>query len=446
MRALAVALLVAACGGAAPKPQLLGAPLPARCETEPTRCFAAVRDRQLAAQLVLEDDGRLRAYVQRVVDRVAAVSTLPRAPRIVIEATGSTAYVIRGGRLAISRALLVRLANEAELAGVIAHELAHLEGAHAELAEARLPRADWLASRRDAEAIADERAVELLARAGYPPVALATLYERRQREHPEDATDDEHPRIDQSVPRLRRLAAGRERGFVGRQPLLDGVAGTIVGHDTRLGTRVGDTWVVARLGVALPVTGTIDEVPAEHRMREVDQRTEVYVVSAAYGDELASGLAERRVRTMPIGVVTTGIMPRRPRRETPLGRALDAWRDQVLGPDAGTQVALVRRSGGTLVIESPSEIEQLAVLHTLRAPTPAERTAAEPPRVVLVTAPRGGTVRELASLCPDATIAIELDDPTYRLAPGDRLKCTTKPVSARDGGADRTPRTDGARG
>jgi len=79
--------------------------------------------------------------VQGVADRLARGSQLAHAPRVVIADHDGT-YATSGSRIVIGRPAIERLDSEAELAGVIAHELAHIEGKHtvASLAFAAGPR------------------------------------------------------------------------------------------------------------------------------------------------------------------------------------------------------------------------------------------------------------------------------------------------------------------
>ncbi|HEY6174360.1 MAG TPA: M48 family metalloprotease, partial [Kofleriaceae bacterium] len=152
---LAVAALVGCAG-----PSYLGAQLPHPCVAHDVEgCLGWMVERDLAdAELDLYDDAGLRDYVQGVADRLAQGSLLPRAPRVVIADHDGT-YATSGSRIVLGRPTIERLDSEAELAGVIAHELAHIEGHHAVVSLFGPPPGDdGLVLRRDAEAVADERA------------------------------------------------------------------------------------------------------------------------------------------------------------------------------------------------------------------------------------------------------------------------------------------------
>ncbi|HTR54510.1 MAG TPA: M48 family metalloprotease, partial [Kofleriaceae bacterium] len=201
---------------------------------------------------VAYDDDDLARYVQTIADRLARGARVARAPRVVISDHDAT-YAASGDRIVIGRVAIAKLGSEAELAGIVAHELAHIEGDTISLDfvadDAGSGPEDggaWLAARRDAEGVADERAVALLERAGYAPAAMARALRAVL-----DEDDEEHPPRAERIARVERLAAGGGDGFAGRAELLAHVDRVVVGRDTRLGTRVGRAWVVAEIGIAL---------------------------------------------------------------------------------------------------------------------------------------------------------------------------------------------------
>ncbi|MGN6106495.1 MAG: M48 family metalloprotease, partial [Kofleriaceae bacterium] len=170
--------VLAGCGAAscaAPRPYL-GADVPDACTRRDVEaCLGWMMERDLqAAELGVYDDPALRRYVQRVLDRLARFARLDApAPRVVLADQDDT-YATAGRRIVIARSTLERLSTEAELAAILAHELAHLEARHVRVSLFGDPDdAGAQLDRRDAEAIADERAVWLVERAGYAPSAVA---------------------------------------------------------------------------------------------------------------------------------------------------------------------------------------------------------------------------------------------------------------------------------
>lgn len=410
---LAVALL----GGACSHPHYLGAEMPTPCrERDIEGCLGWMVERDLvAAELGLYDQPHLRRYVQSVADRLATGSLLAKSPRVLIGDRDGT-YATVGARIVVGRPTLEQLATEAELAGVIAHEMAHLEGRHTVASLfGPAPDADWYAMRRDAEAVADERAVVLLERAGYAPVAMG-----RALRSVLTVEDDEHPHRDDRIARVEAMAVGRS-GFEGRAELFAGLDGMIVRRDPRLGHRVGDAWVVAALGIALPLDGD-DVVRADEDVLTVrrDQATfSAYVIGAPWARELISELDQRETASSVHGRVTAGSVARRARLDdSPLGKLQRAIRATLPQPAIGSHVAILERPRGALVLElGGHRVPELAV----RAATQEELAAVEPARVRIERAPRAGSLARVG-MCPGRL----LDDPARRVSAGDPVRCADR--------------------
>lgn len=79
------------------------------------------------------DDAPLQAYVQRLGERLARASERPELPwtfRVVDDPTPN-AFALPGGPIFITRGLLNLMDSEAELVGVLGHEIAHVTARHA---------------------------------------------------------------------------------------------------------------------------------------------------------------------------------------------------------------------------------------------------------------------------------------------------------------------------
>jgi hypothetical protein len=424
--ALGVGLGLAACA----RPSYLGATLPQPCVAHDVEaCLGWMIERDLGdAALDRYEDTALRDYVQAVADRLARGSQLAAAPRVVIADHDGT-YATSGSRIVIGRPTIERLDSEAELAGVIAHELAHIEGHHAVVSLFGPPPGDddALVLRRDAEAIADERAVALLERAGYAPAAMSRALRAVL-----DAEDDEHPLRADRIARA-KVMAGRRPGFEGRAELLAHLEHMVVGRDARLGRRVGDTWVVAALGVALEL-GPDDMVRDASDvlvLRRGQATLAAYAIGAAWAAELAAGLDDRSDDVRGLGRIALGTVAAPSRRDdTPIGKLARAIRSTLPQPAVGTRVAIVERPRGALVIELGGRGDRggrrLPALG-LREATPAELAAAEPARIVIERAWRTGAAAD-AVVC-DGRL---LDSPDRQVAAGDPIKCSDRPLAARD--------------
>jgi peptidase M48-like protein len=406
-------LAIAMLGACATHPQYLGARVPHPCTTHDVEgCLGWMAERDLAAaELDIYEDAALRDYVQHVADRLARGSLVGAAPRVVIADHDDT-YATSGRRIVIGRATIEKLATEAELAAVIAHELAHVEARHGVVSLFGRPPDDGLAARRDAEAIADERAVALLERAGYSPSAMGRALRAVL-----DVEDDEHPAREDRITRVDAIASGRS-GFEGRDELLQHIQHMVVGRDPRLGHRIGDTWVVSALDLAFDideadVVRAADDILA---VRRGHSTIVAYAVGTPWDREIAASLEDRSEQSTKVGRIIYGAVPHAGKRATsPLDKLAEAVRATLPQPSPGTRIALVERPHGTLLIELGGRTRPPL---QLRAAAPIELAAARPTRMVLTYATRAGTIGEL-----DPCHGRLLDDPARRIAAGAPIKC-----------------------
>ena len=79
------------------------------------------------------NDAKLQAYVNRVGQWIAMHSDRPDLPWhfAVVDTDGVNAFATPGGYIFITRGMLLRMRDEAELAGVLAHEVTHVVEKHA---------------------------------------------------------------------------------------------------------------------------------------------------------------------------------------------------------------------------------------------------------------------------------------------------------------------------
>ncbi len=413
--------------------QYLGANVAEACEDNDAEgCLGWVMERDLlAAELAIYDNAKLRDYVQSVADRLAASSSLTagRAPRVVIADHDET-YATAGRRIVIARSTIELLSSEAELAGILAHELAHIEARHVIASVFGRPPEDSQADRRDAELVADERAVALLEKSGYAPVAMARALAAVLVEEGESLVDDEgdadHPPASLRVARVAKLAGGRT-GFEGRDEFLLAIDEMIVGVDPRLGHRLvvtdtgTDAWVVPALGIAFDL-GPDDDVSSANRTLITDQehsRLAAYAVGAPWGKELAASLDSRRVIETELGTITLGVVaPPAADDASPFDKLARSIRATLPQPPAGMRVAIVERPAGALIVEVAGT--KLPTLK-LRAATDLESALAEPARLQLVKAPSSGFVGQLG-ICQGRL----LDDAMREVNRGDFVKCADR--------------------
>jgi len=179
--------------------------------------------RDMAARLLgaapLAADEALQRYVNHVGRWLASQTERPGLPwRFgVLEAPQLNAFATPGGHIFVTRGLVARMANEAELAGVLAHEIAHVlrkhhlkaiqKSAQLELANTvvgTFSRSEGSANRRekllaagselfargldkDDELEADRLGVVIAARGGYDAYGLPAVLQTLQAMNPEDS-------------------------------------------------------------------------------------------------------------------------------------------------------------------------------------------------------------------------------------------------------------------
>ena len=144
-------------------------------------------------------DPAIVGYLERIVSRMAgAAGEKPFKIRIT-RGADRYAYLMPHGVLYISGALLERVETEAELAGLFAHQLAHVHAPPAPaqgsggnpawtwpecILASQLAPVKWAEDRRESERLATESAVQTLRAAGYDPTAVLDVLSRLAYENP----------------------------------------------------------------------------------------------------------------------------------------------------------------------------------------------------------------------------------------------------------------------
>lgn len=170
-------------------------------------------------------DARLDAYLVSVVGRLEAGAGLslpeaaPSVAPFVLRAPFRNAFVDAAGRIYLTTSLLAALENEAQLAGLLGHELAHFvarddsrEDAYRAVTTSTVHR---MTLSRDSERAADARAVAWMSAAGYDAREMAAMLHRLQEGEPMRGgvvlAWESHPAMPERVREVRALAASLER-------------------------------------------------------------------------------------------------------------------------------------------------------------------------------------------------------------------------------------------
>jgi len=163
-------------------------------------------DPDIVASLGLYDDAELQRYIQALGERMARESERPDLPwtfRVLDDPTVN-AFALPGGFIYVTRGILTHFSSEAELAGVLGHEIGHVTARHgvsqvsrAQLAQLGLgvgtilapdlaPFAElagaglgllFLSYGREAERQADDLGLRYMTREGFDPREMAATFE-----------------------------------------------------------------------------------------------------------------------------------------------------------------------------------------------------------------------------------------------------------------------------
>lgn len=403
----------------------LGTPLPRSCERSLGTCEFELRLR-VHADSDVPARASLTAYVASVAERLARVSMLERAPKIVI-VESHTAGVI-GDTIAFGRKMLVKLGSEAELAAILAHEIVHLEGG---LVEMNMENGIDDEQMRVLESIADERAVLLLERAGYPSFAA---YDALKAGLGALDEDNRHPPGDERLRRIATLVDWKSRHDDGRARFIAAIAGEVLDIDYAYGGPVGRRLVFPRslVAVGLPAgVKLVDVWSSLHGSHDASKREYVaYSIGPAAGAELAAHLRERRAVTTSVGTVHVGTAPAAMPRDLPsLERMLAIARANRWAFDTTDSIAVLVREDEAIVLRVSGNGSAKALdawVRLLERPTKAERAEAVSARIVPKPVPRAGTALDLGETCLDPRSVHLYENPQRMFAKGDLLKCTDR--------------------
>jgi predicted Zn-dependent protease len=178
--------------------------------------------RQLAAILLgakpLHPDMALQRYVNRVGRWISLQSSRPDLPWTfaVLDDAGYNAFAVPGGYIFVTKGLIDRLADESELAGILAHEITHVISKHhlqamrksaqsglltqVAVSQLRSDVAGGLSAQlltlgrtlysrgldQDDELEADRNGVALATRAGFDPYGLVAVLQQLRAQAPDD--------------------------------------------------------------------------------------------------------------------------------------------------------------------------------------------------------------------------------------------------------------------
>ncbi len=417
-------------------------------------------------------DAKLRAYIHRVGNRLAQVSELAdqKFTFTVLNDDKVNAFALPGGYVYITRGLIALAGNEAEMAGVLAHEIGHVTARHSAQrystamatnlglmvldvigSQAGIPssvgqlvgfgaQAALMGYSRDQELESDQLAVRYLARAGYDPRAMTTFFfkmeahaelERAMLGKPEGPTNNimsTHPRTGERIQQavvLARLPAGSP-AVLGGDEFLAEIDGMVFGDDPDQGVRRGNEFVHPSLGFRfqVPPGFTLFNAPQRVVARGPKQSLIIF-------DMADQKTARQSGRMLPY---LTGVWGSRLALRG--AEALD-----INGMEAATAEARLNTRDGPKDVRliaaraAPERIFRFAFItppemtralnedlrrttYSLRRLDAAEAKSVRPLRIKLRTVQPGDTVESLAAAIPSAQFRRRWFEVLNGLAPG----------------------------
>jgi predicted Zn-dependent protease len=419
------------------------------------------------------DDAALAAYVDSVGHRLARVSERPELDWhfTVLDDPMVNAFAMPGGYIYVTRGILAHLNSEAQLAGVLGHEIGHVTARHSakqitqqqiaglgvalagafsttfqKYSGAAQQALGLLALKysRDDETQADELGIRYATAAGYDPREIPATYAMLKRvsqkggstlpfylsTHPDPGNREQHTGVLSA-----QAAAGKSNLLVRNHPYLEHLRGLVFGDDPRAGWFDGAHFTQPQMGFEM-------EFPAGWKTQ--NGRASVSATEPQGKGGLQLSLASTAGALSPSDFVAAL------RRDGHIAGAeggaesiggWSAWTGRVVVPGAnGASTVLVAawvRVGPDRMLQfvgqgatagDPIERAILVAARTVQPLRDAKRTNPEPDRVRLKIASNAGSFQSLlarfgtGALSPeDVSIVngVAVDEP---IAPGRWLK------------------------
>lgn len=265
-------------------------------------------DGEITKQYGVYEDPKLTAYLQEMAKRVGSLSHRPNLNYHckILDAPVVNAFAVPGGYLYFTRGILAVLNSEAELVGVMGHEVGHIAARHsaqqyskAQIAQLGLgvgsilidsPIVTGLAQlgvgllflrfSRENEREADDLAVEYATKAGYDGTALAHFFETLERINPGSDRSglpgwfSTHPNPENRISTVKGRAREWQKKLnlkelrVEREKYLSMIDGLIYGEDPRQGYVADEVFYhpVLRFEFPIPSRWKVQNRPSQVQM------------------------------------------------------------------------------------------------------------------------------------------------------------------------------------
>lgn len=462
----------------------------AACAMPATRAGAAnevasisAADKQQGAkahpQLLSEFGGAMTgaqaSYVEAIGKTIALQSGLGNARSdftvTLLNSPANNAFAIPGGYIYVTRQLVSLMNNEAELAGVLGHEVGHVAARHSSKRQSAATRntilgvlgsvlagavlgdstlgqlgqrlfstgSQLLTLRysRKQETEADSLGVTYLRRAGYDPRAMSSVLASLAAQTALDAqltgTADRvpewastHPDPAARVSTALRMAGAAARGMTNRDTFLTSVGGLTYGDDPKQGVVDGRKFVHPAYRLAFQAPAGYYLVNGTSAVAITGQSGKGEMTSAAYSGDLSAyirtvfaGLSERQ-RLVPDSIRTTTVNGIPAAYGVVRTNTDEGARDVVVfayawSPNQAFHFTTISQAGQAGVFD--------AMFTSMRRITIGEAGAVRARRLAIVTVKKGDTLQSLA-----ARMAYD-DRPLERFLVLNALSATSQPAA-----------------
>ena len=417
-------------------------------------------------------DQALDGYVAGIGQRLALASEQPamRWTFTVLNNDLVNAFSLPGGYVYVTRGLMALAENEAELAGVMAHEIGHVTARHvaerytqAQLANVGLfglgvltgsqgvasgggaiAAAALQSFSRDQEFEADSLGVRYLIRAGYDPNAMASFLRKLEAESAlearlagRDGAPDEtdimstHPRTSDRVERAVEAAGGRPPGTpdarVGGHDYLKRIDGLYVDGDPQNGIIKNRRFIHPALRFAFEVPLGFRLVNGEDQVLARGPNGALILLTLdRHGGNADAATYLQRVWAPKAGLASVERIT-----VSGLQGATGAVRLQTSQGLLDVRLVALRAGAGTfyrlLFLTRAADTARLSdglrrATYSFTRLTPAQAAAAKPYRVRVVTVRPGDTVESLAARMPYDDLKLERFRTLNGLAAGEGVR------------------------
>ncbi len=279
--------------------------------------------------------GSTASYVEGVGKNIAVYSGLGNAREdftvALLNSPVNNAFAIPGGYIYTTRQLVGLMNNEAELAGVLGHEVGHVAARHAQRRQAQAQQNAFLGAigsllsqvllgndglggllsqgsqqvaqlvtlkySREQETQADQLGITYLSRAGYDPIAMSTvLYSLALQNNLDAALKGQnaslpewastHPDPASRVQAARAQAQGMPGTMTNRDTFLDRIDGLLYGDDPQQGVIEGSTFIQPQLRLAFQAPNGFTMVNSTQAVSITGQSGQAQLTFAPYNGSL----------------------------------------------------------------------------------------------------------------------------------------------------------------